>query len=268
MKDNRLENEFEEYFHGVNIPNDITADAKKSVKPKSTVLPKVVKFASIAASIVLVFAISLTVMFSANSKKSSGNMASGGSAPSSPDFGPSGGAGSEYPDYSDGDNERDPSAPDDSDPSAGESSGSASLKIYTDSDITENDETVSALSSLHSSLKFIEDFAAADGTGVENCKSAYMDGKLAFVKAQIAIPDANEQTAVYVEFTDKNVVYSELADYYDGDIHYYENVRYYLSKGTGGACRLLILQGGIKYYFEILSSDENAYKEYLKLIIK
>ena len=35
MKDNRLENEFEEYFKGVNIPNDITADAKASMAVKS-----------------------------------------------------------------------------------------------------------------------------------------------------------------------------------------------------------------------------------------
>ena len=35
MKDQRLEKEFEEYFKGINTPDDITEGAKKYVKPKN-----------------------------------------------------------------------------------------------------------------------------------------------------------------------------------------------------------------------------------------
>ena len=262
MKDNRLENEFEEYFSGVNISNDIIADAKKSVKPKSTVWPKVLKFASIAASIVLVFAITLTVMFTADFKNSSvGNMANGGSAPPSS----SGDSSAENPGSS---GDSDPSAPDENNPSGGDSSASPSHGTYTDSDITTRDESVNSLSSLHSSLKFIVDFAGAENTAVENCKSAYMDGKLAFVKTEISISDGlkDEQTAVYVEFTTK--VYGRLEEFYDGDAHDYNGVSYYLTNGADNECKLLILDGGIKYYFDIHSSDGQAYRTYLNAIIK
>lgn len=66
MKDDRLEKEFEEYFKGASAPDDITRDAKKYVKPKYAFMPKFVKFASIAASFIVVCALALTFILRNN----------------------------------------------------------------------------------------------------------------------------------------------------------------------------------------------------------
>lgn len=52
MKDKKLEEQFNEYFDGVKVPENITEDAKKYVN-KPARLPKFVKTASIAASFLL-----------------------------------------------------------------------------------------------------------------------------------------------------------------------------------------------------------------------
>lgn len=62
MKDDRLEKQFDEYFGNVNIPDNITADAKKYVK--KPFMPAFVKFACAAASFALVLTVSLAVFFS------------------------------------------------------------------------------------------------------------------------------------------------------------------------------------------------------------
>ena len=63
MKDDRLEKQFAEYFENVNTPCNITADAKKYVKPKNAYKPTLVKFLCAAASFALVLTVSLTVFF-------------------------------------------------------------------------------------------------------------------------------------------------------------------------------------------------------------
>ncbi len=62
MKDKKLEEKFGEYFKGVNTPDNITDDAKKYAVRKRAVLPKIVKFASVAASFVLVFTAALIII--------------------------------------------------------------------------------------------------------------------------------------------------------------------------------------------------------------
>lgn len=65
MKDKRLEEQFKGYFEGVEIPelpNNIVADAKKSVKRRESRLPRFAKIASIAASFVLVFAVAAVLI--------------------------------------------------------------------------------------------------------------------------------------------------------------------------------------------------------------
>ena len=262
MKDNRLEKEFDEYFKGVNIPDDITADAKKLVTPKRRVMPKFVKFASIAASIVLVFAVSLTVILNADFNKASSD--------SDPSAGPN-----DYnpPSSSSPDNE-------DMDGSGGSldsdsSSGGAKFAFYTDSDLTQKDESAYSLSSLDSSLKFIENLALANNASVESCSAGYnRSDKLVLVRAKVNILSGlnRDETTVYVEFTDKHLIYEELAEYYEGKIRYYYGAQYYLTRTVAEngepEFKLHILYNGVKYYFNVHSSDEYAYEKYLDLIVK
>ena len=262
MKDKRLENEFEEYFQSVNISNDIIADAKASVKPKRNIMPKVVKFASIAASIVLVFAVTLTIMFSSNFRKSSPDSdMSSNNAPSAPG-------------HSDESQDGETSAPDHSSGSAG-GAPFYPFELYTDSDIVQSDISAYSISSLDKSLKFIENFALADNAGVEYCTAGYdKSDKLVLVKAKVNIANGlnRDETTVFVEFTGQKSVYDKLAEYYDGKISYYRGAQYYLTRTTSEngepEFKLHILYNGVKYYFNVHSSDESAYEKYLNLIVK
>lgn len=255
MKDDRLEKEFDEYFKGVSTTNDVTADAKKFVK-KRKVMPKFVKFASIAASFVLVFAVALTVIlksdFISSSKK--GAVGDNASAPGSSmgDSDASSKPGS--PDYSDGDR----------DPSSGETEG---FKYYTDADLEKRDASLDD-TALPSSLNFIKNFVKSGGT-VDNCIASYLDGELTLFTAKLDMQIIDKgvythETDIFVEFN-KNLIYDELADYYNGQINYDNGTKYYLKK-NGEESKLVILYGGVKYYFNIRSDDENAYAKYLQWI--
>lgn len=234
MKDKNLQKEFEEYFKGVNISDDITADAKAQVKPKRIIMPKIVKFASIAASIVLVFAVTLTLIFSSDFKKTYPN-----------DEMPNSGA----------------AAPD-----------SSAFKFYTDSDLTQYNQNAYSISSLNYSLHFIENIAYAQNATVENCKAGYRSGKLALVTAEVSIVNGlnRDDTTVFVEFTDEKLIYDELADYYDGKAYNYFGAQYFLTETTDEngepQFKLHILYDGVKYYFSVRSSDLKAYEKYLNMV--
>lgn len=235
MKDKKLEQEFEEYFKGIKTPDNITGDAKKHVKPKQNFLPKFVKFASIAASFVLVFAVALTVILKVDFNKKDDDLA----------------------------NSSAPTVPDDN-----------GFKFYTDADLTSEYANAYSLSSIDRSLKFIENFALSSNASVKECKASYNGGKLALATAEITVLNglSRDETKVYVEFTDENYIYDPLADYYDGNKGLYRGAEYYLTKGTAEngepQFKLHVSYRGVKYYFDVTSSDKNAYERYLNLIVK
>ena len=246
MKDNDLEKQFDEYFKGVNISNDIVADAKKPVEHKRKAMPRIVRFASIAASIVLVFAVALTVILKTDFNK----VAPGNSVGDSGASGDSTGS----PDVSEGD--------------------ASLVSYYTDSDLEKSDANANSISKLNSSLKIIENFAMASNANVESCKAAYKDDKLALVIAKVNILNGlnRDETTVFVEFTEKNTVYGELADYYEPSVRYFDGNEYYLTQTVGEngepEFRLHISYGGVKYYFNVHSSDKYAYEKYLYMVTK
>ncbi|MDE7438891.1 MAG: hypothetical protein K2N23_00005 [Clostridia bacterium] len=238
MKDERLEQEFEEYFKGVNTPGNITGDAKKFVKPRRNVLPKIVKFASIAASFVLVFAVALTIALKSNFNK-----------------------GDAAPPAADGSHGSSPTTPSDS------------FKYYTDATLSTESADAYSISSLNKSLKFIENFAIATNSSVNSCEAKYANGKLALAKADISLLSGltRDDTTVYVEFTDEKTIYNELADYYDGVRNTYRGAEYYLTETTAEngerQFKLHVSYMGVKYYFNVLSSDRWAYEKYLNMIV-
>ena len=258
MKDDKLQNEFEEYFKGVNISDEIVADAKKSVERKRSKMPKVVKFLSIAASIVLVFAVSLAVILKTDFDKVSDG--SSGDAVGDSDTPPSDNDGD-----NDGDNDEDNDGDDDEDnDSSSPEFPDHSVVYYTDADLEKQTISTDSLSALDPSLKFIEENSSGN-----SCTAGYMDEELALIIAEIGLE--NDKTSVFVEFTGKKLIYNELSDYYNGDKNYYNEVLYYLTQTTKQGVtesKLLVLYGGVKYYFGIASSDKDAYDKYLKLIVK
>ena len=250
MKDDRLEKKFDEYFEGVNIPNDIVADAKAEIKQKRQIMPKIMKFASIAASIVLVFAVAIAVMIRTdfNGILPDNGMASGGNSSSTP--------------------------PDDDKEGDAPPSDAPSFELYTDSDLVQSVQNAYSISSLNSSLKFIENFAYAYNANVETCNAGYIDGNLALVTAEVSILSGlnRDETTVFVEFTDERQIYYALADYYDGKIYNYRGAQYYLTATTAQngepEYKLHVSYNGVKYYFSVQSSDTKSYEKYLKLVTK
>ena len=239
MKDERLEKEFGEYFEGVSAPDNIIGDAKNLVKRRRKALPKFVKFASIAASFVLVFAVALTVVLKSDFNKGDTT------TPSGP---PQGVTPSPVPD--DG------------------------FKYYTDAELLTQSADAYSLSSLNKSLQFIENFAIASNASVNSCETSYSDGKLTLAKANVSILSelSRDETEIYVEFTDKNLIYGGLENYYKGSKHTYRGAEYYLTQTTAENgepnFKLHVYYRGVKYYFDVTSSDEKAYEKYLDLIVK
>lgn len=227
MKDEKLEKQFEEYFKGASLPSGITDDAKKHVKAKKPALPRFVKFASLAASFIIVFvtAVVLTLKFT--------------SPPDVPD-----------------------------------SPSSAQITTYGDEALNFRRENAKYITELSQSLKPIEHFARKDNAIINDCYSAYSDEKLTFVAADVSSVEGltRYEAKIYVEFTDLNTVYSPLEEYFTGAEGVYRGAEYRLiravSENGEPVNKLYVSYGNAKYYVNVTSSDKDAYKKYLELIVK
>lgn len=235
MKDKRLEEQFRGYFEGVEIPelpNNIVADAKKSVKRRDTRLPRFAKIASIAASFVLVFAVAAVLIARADFSVVLPDGAHGGSTGSSP-------SASTY-----GDNALlEPKQ----------------IDAYT-------------LSSVDNNLKFIENLAYRTNADVETVEtSQFKDGKTAFTYAKVTlISGARYDAEIYVEYAEQT--YEPLKSYTEGASGNYRGLKYKLTKETAEngepVNKLLVEKDGVKYYFYVQSSDENSYTKCLELLLQ
>lgn len=237
MKDDKLKQQFDGYFEGINTPENITADAKKYVAKKQSALPKFVKYASVAASFLLVFIAAMTFIFRDDFKNNSA---------SSPN-----------------DAANSPSSP-----------GSPEITYYDDSSLTTQPADVYSVAEIDGSLKFIQNLAVSKNASIGECSAGYSNGRLTLVKTDVSfVSGLNRYDAdVYVEYAEGNVVYSDLSDYRLGVKYVYGGVNIFLTCYTADngepASKLYFYYCGVKYYFDITSSDELAYEKYLKLIIK
>lgn len=235
MKDKRLEEQFKEYFEGVTppeLPNNIVADAKKSVKRRDSRLPRFAKIASIAASFVLVFAVAAVLIARA-------------------DFS------AIVPDHSE-------------DSSSG---GSADIRTYAVSElVSPKEENAYALSSVDSSLKFIETLAYMNNAEVTKVETVnFTDGKMAFTRAEATyVASARYDMQIFVEFSDKT--FEPLKEYSEGTAGNYRGITYYLTQEVAEngepVNKLLAVKGGVKYYFTVQSSDENSHIKCLEMLLR
>ena len=234
MKDKRLEEQFNGYFEGVTtpeLPNNIVADAKKSVKRRDTRLPRFAKIASIAASFVLVFAVAAVLIARA--------------------------------DFS-------VNAPDGS--ADGSLGGSAALPTYGVSELRYDEENAYALSSVDGNLKFIEKLAYLNNADVQRVyTSRFANEDTAHVYAEATyVASTRYDLQIFVEFSDKT--FEPLKTYADGAAGTYRGISYYLTKEIAEngepVNKLLAVKGGVKYYFNVQSSDENAYIKCLELLLR
>lgn len=228
MKDERLEQQFKEYFDGVDVPelpNNIVADAKKSVKRRESRLPRFAKIASIAASFVLVFAVAAVVI-----------------------------ARTDFSAFA-------PDAP-----------GASQIKTYGVADVEHTERSAYELSSFDKSLKFVENLAYLPQADVKTAVTYnFAGGEKAFAYAEVTlISGARYDAEIYVEFAQDT--FEPLKDYAGGTSGTYLGISYRLTKEIADngepVNKLLVERGGVKYYFNVQSSDENSYLKCIELLLQ
>lgn len=234
MKDRKLQEKFDEYFKGVNPPENITADAKKYVKAKKPFMPRFLRFAAIAASVALVSVVTVLGLYYNSLPKGDGAAPPAADEPSSPD------------------------AP--------------QITFYGDEDLQGKEYSAYELFNVHRSLKFLQDLNYNNYASVDGCTAYTLDGALTLVKSDVSLlKNLNRyESRVYVEFV-TNKVYSPLADYGSGKAQHYKGTAYCVTQtfAQNGEpeFKLHFTRGGVKYYFDIISSDPSAYLPFLQLIL-
>lgn len=225
MADFNLNDEFDKYFKGVKLPENITADAKKVGKVKKSYSSTFAKFASIAASLILACVVGISLMINYLPKLNNGQGAN------------------------------------------------MSITTYDDSSLRAANASVHTLSKINKSLKFIEDYSFKKGWGVSNANVFAYEGKIALVSAYLTTRNnlSREETQVFVEFTQENFVYSQLADYKKGESKNYNGIEYYMTTFIGDngepTNRIYLYLNSVKYYFNIQSPNSNVHIKYLREII-
>lgn len=157
-------------------------------------------------------------------------------------------------------------------PSAGGDS-SSSANVYYDDSLSGSDCSVYPLSKVNSSLKFLEDLNDKNYASVRNCVSYTADGELTLFTSNVSfLQDLRRyDSEIFVEF-DKEKTYSPLLNYTRGEKRAYNGCDFFITCGAAQngepEYKLFLNYRGIKYYFNITSSDEKAYLKFLQLIIK
>ncbi len=230
MKDQRLDEQFKEYFAGVDIPelpNNIVSDAKKSVKRRESTLPRFAKIASIAASFVLVFAVAAVLIARADFSA----------------VAPDGAAGDPPP-----------------------------VSTYEISELRYDEANAYTLSKVDNSLKFIENLAYKSNSEVKDAYiTRFADETTAFVYAEVTfISGARYDAEIFVEYAAET--FDPLKGYQDGAAGTYRGLSYRLTKEIADngepVNKLLVERGGVKYYFNVQSSDENSYLKCIELLLQ
>lgn len=124
-----------------------------------------------------------------------------------------------------------------------------------------------------SGLGFVKKLDYAKNYSVNSVDGYCSDGDLAYVKTKFTavVNGSRHDTVIYTEYTQKYSVCELFEEYYGGETSYYDGYRYlYFDTEDNGepVKKLTFERGGVKYYVEVTSSDANAYRTWLDLIIK
>ncbi len=246
-KDENLERAFDEYFDGMEIPEGLAEDAKKL--NKRPLWTRLNKYASAFACAVVVCIVAGVGIYSGINYGASDPY---GAAPGD-DLDNSGNASTDdgTSDYS--------------------SSSSVGYNTYSLSDLTESQLDPYSLEDTDSALAYIQNFAYATNSQVESCTGYSSESQLMLVKAEVTVSaEYNQQAVIYVEFTEDGYICEELYDYYGGESLAYGNTTYlyYETEDNGEPVRCVTVNlDGVKYYIRVTSTDENAYLNYLYLLL-
>lgn len=236
-----MQTEFDEYFEGVELPQNLTADAKAQVKPRKNRagLKWFLRLAPVAVAIALVIA--AAAMFFP-SFSAGGNMS--GAAP-----GGNQSAGESNP---------------------GEGPGEGDNPFYSLAELKASREN--PYSSSLAGMGFAKTLALASNAAVE-LTAYYGDGKIRVARADISLVNGQyrHDAVIYAEYADGNMQLGDFIDYTYGAERYFRGQRYNVTADYDGGeeiYKIYIAAGGIKYYLSVETSESDGYLLYLQLLEK
>lgn len=250
-RDEQIERAFDEYFDGVTPPGANVLDEAKNLMERNKRRQKIIKRTmAITAGVACVCLCTVGIIYA---PFIGGNKADGNNSPSAANPGQAGNLGPSAADPGQSDS-IDNSSSGNRYPDAGLST--VSLNLY-DTDLQ--------------GIKFLKTLDIADNFEVTDFTGHYNGKSLSYVSANVqGFADGyRHDVTVYAEYSTGTC---DLFDeYFDGDTEYYDNLRCYVSSAliNGEYVKKVFTEKrGVKYYFEVTSSDPAAYAGYLYLINK
>ncbi len=235
MDDKRLQNEFDGYFRGAELPENLTADAKAQIKPrkKRGSVKWFLRLTPVAALLVAVVT-AATVL--------------------SPRYLPGGntvGGDGSFGDHS-----------------AGSTPPGAGYEYYSLSELAERD--VDPYETVTRGLEFARTFAFAKNADVSVTEYSKND-TVRIARADVALVNNGfrHDAVIYAEYTDGDARCRNLLEYADGEENYYRGTEYILNTeydNGENVYKLFIDAGTVKYYLRIKTSQSLGYTYYFDIL--
>lgn len=229
MDDKRLQTEFDAYFKGAELPDNMTTDAKAHVKPRKREIRKwFLRLAPVAAAVVLI--ISLSVVFMNRFMPS--NISDGNSGNMSGDANP------HYSYYDIAELTRVPVDP------------------YSANDI-KGLEFAEKLAYMANSNINLTAFYESDNLILAKAEISLLHNRY------------RHDAVLYVEYTDENYCYEELTDFFNGENRKYGGYDYIYTQSFDEGEQVYMIYmytGGVKYYLSVMTSEPDGFKIYFDLL--
>lgn len=237
MDDKKLQNEFDEYFEGVNLPRNMTADAKAQVKPRKRDIRKwFLRLAPVAAAFIFIVAASVAFM----NKLSPFNEANGSDQPSAPS-------------------------------NTDKNDASTRYSYYTIDELTGKRIDPYSASNVKG-LEFAKDLADAQNSNI-NLTAFYESGNLILAQAVISLlrNGYRHDAVLYVEYTDEYCCFEELKDYIKGESLPYRGYELICNQAYDegeSVYTVYTYADGVKYYLYVMTSEPYGYRLYFDILKK
>ena len=231
MDDKNLQSEFDGYFKGANLPENITADAKAQVKPRKRDIRKwFLRLAPVAAAIVLIVALSVVFI---NRFESSIAPGSDGNFSES--------NGDRYTYYS-----------------SAELSQPVLMDPYSAKGVKGLKFAEELYDSPNSTINLTA-FYQGENLVLTKAEMSFLHNGY------------RHDAVLYVEFTEEYYCFDELKDYFEGNERYYLGYDCILTEkyDEGENVYMLYTQAsGVKYYLSVMTSEPEGYRAYFNFFEK